>query len=78
MAHIYHTKWTRARKNWIKALKDNDNDAMKVIELFTSGAAKARAAAREYPESVAGIRAENASNAATYGINLAFGKDLAK
>tara|TARA_R110001599_G_scaffold7894_1_gene38010 strand:- start:519 stop:755 length:237 start_codon:yes stop_codon:yes gene_type:complete len=78
MAHIYHTKWTRARKNWNKALKDNNNDAMKVIELFTSGASKARIEARKYPDTVAGIRAENSSNAATYGINLAFGKDLAK
>ena len=73
----FETKWDRARKMWNRAMKDRNNDAMACIEFFTGQALSAKKAAKAQPNSNFAIRAEWMSNAATYGLNLAFGIDKA-
>lgn len=80
MAH-FETKWTRARKMWNRAMKERNNDAMACIEHFTSQALHNNRVAKSNPNGNGykfEIIAKNMSNAATYGINLAFGIDKAK
>ena len=74
----YPTKWDKAHKMFNIKLKACDNDAMKAIEKLSLEALKQTKLAKQHPESVAYLRAKWNRNAATYGINLAFGKDLRK
>ena len=77
----FDTKWTRARKMWNSAMKDRNNDAMACIEYFTSQALRDAQAAKRNPNGNGykfEIMSERMRNAATYGINLAFGIDKAK
>lgn len=74
----FDTKWTRARRMFNAKMKDFGDNGSKAIEFFTANALKYERLAKEHPNSVAGHRARYAHNAATYGINLAFGIDLAK
>jgi hypothetical protein len=74
----YETKWQKARRMFNAKMKAFDNNGSKAIEFFSAQALKYQRIAKEQPQSVAGHRARYAHNAATYGINLAFGTDLAK
>lgn len=70
-------KWTRAKKMFNDKMREFDNDGSKTIQYFIDEKARYDRLAKEMPESVAYIRAKGADNAATYGINLAFGIDKA-
>jgi len=74
----FDTKWTKARRMFNAKMKDFGGNGSKAIEFFSGQALKYERLAKEHPASVAGHRARYAHNAATYGINLAFGTDLAK
>lgn len=74
----FETKWTRARRMFNSKVKDFGGNGSKAIEFFSGQALKYESLAKEHPASVAKHRARYAHNAATYGINLAFGTDLAK
>ena len=74
----YETKWEKARRMFNAKMKDFGGNGSKAIEFFSGQALKYESLAKEHPASVAGHRARYAHNAATYGINLAFGTDLAK
>lgn len=74
----FDTKWTKARRMFNAKVKDFGGNGSKAIEFFSGQALKYERLAKEHPASVAGHRARYAHNAATYGINLAFGTDLAK
>lgn len=77
----FDTKWTRARKMWNRAMKDRNNDAMACIEYFTSKALQDAQVAKRNPNGNGykfEIMSERMRDAATYGINLAFGIDKAK
>jgi hypothetical protein len=74
----YESKWEKARKMFNRKMKDFDNNGSKAIEYFAAQALKYERISKEQPQSVAKHRARYAHNAATYGINLAFGTDLAK
>ena len=77
----FDTKWTRARRMWNSAMKDRNNDAMACVEYFTSQALRHAQVAKRDPNGNGykfGILSERCRNAATYGINLAFGIDKAK
>jgi hypothetical protein len=69
----FETKWTRAKKMFNAKMRDLDNDGSKAIQYFIDEAARQKKLAKQYPASVAHCRARFADNAATYGINLAFG-----
>jgi hypothetical protein len=71
----YKTKWEVAKKMFNSKMRDFNNDGSKAIQYFIDEAARQNKLAKEMPQSVAYIRARNADNAATYGINLAFGID---
>jgi hypothetical protein len=73
----YKTKWEVAKKMFNSKMRDFNNDGSKAIQYFIDEAARQNKLAKEMPQSVAYIRARNADNAATYGINLAFGIDKA-
>ena len=73
----YQTKWEAAKKMFNSKMRDFDNDGSKAIQYFIDEAARQNKIAKEMPKSVAYIRARKANNAATYGINLAFGIDKA-
>ena len=74
----YESKWEKARKMFNRKMKDFGNNGSKAIEHFSAEALKYDRLAKEHPASVAKHRARYAHNAATYGINLAFGIDKAK
>ena len=74
----FDTKWTRARRMFNRKMKDFGGNGSKAIEFFYAQALKYESLAKEHPASVAKHHARCAHNAATYGINLAFGTDLAK
>mgnify|MGYP003122333843 FL=1 len=69
----YETKWTTAKKMFNRKMRDFNDDGSKAIQYFVDEAARQNKLAKQYPQSVAYIRARRAHNAATYGINLAFG-----
>lgn len=73
----YETKWTRAKKTFNAKMRDFDNDGSKAIQHFIDQAARHNKAAKANPASAHYIIAANMENAATYGINLAFGIDKA-
>ena len=73
----YETKWTRAKKTFNAKMRDFDNDGSKTIQHFVDMAARHKKAANVNPTSAHHIIAANMDNAATYGINLAFGIDKA-
>ena len=74
----YESKWEKARKMFNRKMRELENDGSKTIEYFLDEAARQSKLAKKMPQSVAYIRASYAHNAATYGINLAFGIDKAK
>ena len=77
----FDTKWTRARRMWNSAMKDRNNDAMACIEYFTGLALRNAQIAKRNPNGNGykfEIMSERMRDAATYGINLAFGIDKAK
>jgi len=73
----YHTKWTRAKKSFNAKMRDFNNDGSKTIQHFVTMAARLKKAAKANPASANFIIATRMENAATYGINLAFGIDKA-
>lgn len=74
----FQSKWDDAKKMFNAKMRDYNNDGSKAIQYFVDEAARQSKLAKEMPGSVAYIRARKANNAATYGINLAFGIDKAK
>lgn len=74
----YETKWQKAGKMFNRKMRELENDGSKAIQYFIDEAARQSKLAKKMPQSVAYIRASYAHNAATYGINLAFGIDKAK
>jgi len=73
----FETKWTRAKKMFNAKMREFNNDGSKAIQYFVDEAARQKKLAKQNPASVAYCRASFADNAATYGINLAFGIDKA-
>lgn len=73
---MYETKWGKARKRWNNTLGRCGNDAMKALEVLQAEVIKQKKLAKQYPSSQAYILVKWNRNAATYGLNLAFGKDL--
>lgn len=73
----YETKWTKAKKTFNAKMRDFNNDGSKAIQFFVDQAARYNKAAKVNPASANYIIAANMENAATYGINLAFGIDKA-
>lgn len=74
----YPSKWDRAKRMFNSRLAELNNDGLATVEYFNSQALHYQRLAKENPAGVAGHLAHWAANAATYGVNLAFGKDLAK
>lgn len=73
----FTSKWDDAKKMFNAKMREFDNDGSKAIQYFVDRTAHYNKLAKEMPASVAYIRARKANNAATYGINLAFGIDKA-
>lgn len=73
----YDTKWTRAKKTFNAKMRDFNNDGSRTIQHFIDEAARFKKAAKANPASAHHILAARFDNAATYGINLAFGIDKA-
>lgn len=74
----YPSKWERAKRMFCQRLAELDNDGLATIEYFNAQVLHYRGLAKENPASVCGHLAQFASDAATYGVNLAFGTDLAQ
>ena len=72
------SKWNDAKKMFNAKMREFNNDGSKAIQYFVDQTAHYNKLAKEMPASVAYIRARKAHNAATYGINLAFGIDKAR
>ena len=73
----YETKWSLAKKMFNAQMRDFNNDGSKTIQYFVDQAARYNKAAKANPASAHHILAARFDNAATYGINLAFGIDKA-
>jgi len=73
----YESKWDRAAKTFNAKMRDFNNDGSKTIQHFIDMAARHNKAAKVNPADAHHIIAANMENAATYGINLAFGIDKA-
>ena len=73
----YETKWTKAKKIFNAKMRDFNNDGSKTIQYFIDEAARYNKLAKAMPASTHHITAARFDNAATYGINLAFGIDKA-
>jgi hypothetical protein len=77
----FEGKWDIARKIWNRAMKERNNDAMACIDFLTGQALENSRVAKTNPNNNGykfEIMAQRMSDAATYGINLAFGIDKAK
>lgn len=74
----YPSKWDRAKRVFNRRLAELNNDALATIEYFNGEALRAQRLARENPASQGKYFEWLYGNCATYGVNLAFGKDLAK
>ena len=80
MTNIYPkfpTKWETAKKTFNRKMRELNNDGSKAIQYFIDATARYEKAAKINPASAHHIIASNMRNAATYGINLAFGIDKA-
>ena len=80
MTNIYPkfpTKWETAKKTFNRKMRELNDDGSKAIQYFIDAAARYEKAAKVNPASAHYIIAANMHNAATYGINLAFGIDKA-
>ena len=73
----YKSKWDIAKKMFNDRMVELDNDGSKTIQYFADEAAHFSKAARANPNSGLHVIAKRCSNAAQYGVNLAFGIDLA-
>ena len=73
----FETKWSLAKKMFNAKMRDFGNDGSKTIQHFVDEAARYKKAAKANPASAHHILAARFDNAATYGINLAFGIDKA-
>ncbi len=73
----FPTKWETAKKMFNRKMREFDNDGLKTIEYFMDTAERSEKAAKINPASAHHAIARQANNAATYGINLAFGIDKA-
>ena len=74
----YPSKWDRAKKAFDRRCEELDNNGLATIEYFSGQALHYQRLAKEDPAGTWAIRSSRCDNAATYGLNLAFGIDLAK
>jgi hypothetical protein len=77
----FQSKWGVACKIWEREMKNRNNDARACFDYLSDEAIRLSRVAKTNPDNNGykfEIMAQRMANAATYGINLAFGIDKAK